>query len=144
MSFLEQVRVRATATRRRIVFPETADERTLRAVAELSRQGVVRPVLLLDPEFPDSHSRVRALEREGAEVIDVAGDPRVEKTAAQLLDARRAKGLTEEHREQIVRRSALRRLAEVDDVAAAVEYLLSDGAGSVTGTVMTVDAGSTA
>ena len=96
MSFLEQVRVRATATRRRIVFPETADERTLRAVAELSRQGVVRPVLLLEPEVPESHSRVRALEREGAEVIDVARDPRVDKTAAQLLEARRAKGLTEE------------------------------------------------
>jgi 3-oxoacyl-[acyl-carrier protein] reductase len=53
-------------------------------------------------------------------------------------------GLTEEQREQIVRRSALRRLVEVDDVAAAVVYLLSDGARNVTGTVVTVDAGSTA
>jgi 3-oxoacyl-[acyl-carrier protein] reductase len=54
------------------------------------------------------------------------------------------KGLTEEHREQIARRSALRRLVEVDDVAAAVEYLLSDGARNITGTVITVDAGNTA
>jgi 3-oxoacyl-[acyl-carrier protein] reductase len=38
----------------------------------------------------------------------------------------------------------LRRLVEVDDVAAAVEYLLSDGARNVTGTVITVDAGNTA
>ena len=53
-------------------------------------------------------------------------------------------GLAGEHRQQVVRRSALRRLAEVDDVAHAVEYLLSDKARNVTGTVLTVDAGSTA
>ncbi len=52
--------------------------------------------------------------------------------------------LSEEQREQIARRSALRRLVEVDDVAAAVEYLLSDGAKNVTGAVITVDAGNTA
>ena len=53
-------------------------------------------------------------------------------------------GLTGEQREQIARRSALRRLVEVDDVAAAVSYLLSDGAKNITGTVITVDAGNTA
>jgi 3-oxoacyl-[acyl-carrier protein] reductase len=53
-------------------------------------------------------------------------------------------GLSAEHREQIARRSALRRLVEVEDVAAAVEYLLSDGARNITGTVLTVDAGNTA
>jgi 3-oxoacyl-[acyl-carrier protein] reductase len=47
-------------------------------------------------------------------------------------------------REQIRRRSALRRLADVDDVAAAVEFLLSDKAKNITGTTLTVDAGNTA
>ncbi len=64
--------------------------------------------------------------------------------APGFVDTEMTKGLTEEHREQIVRRSALRRLVEVDDVAAAVEYLLSDGAKNITGTVITVDAGNTA
>jgi 3-oxoacyl-[acyl-carrier protein] reductase len=64
--------------------------------------------------------------------------------APGFVDTEMTKNLTEEHRERIVRRSALRRLAEVDDVAAAVEYLLSDGARNVTGTVITVDAGNTA
>jgi 3-oxoacyl-[acyl-carrier protein] reductase len=52
--------------------------------------------------------------------------------------------LTMEDRERIARRSALRRLAETDDVANAVEFLLSDGARNITGTVMTIDAGATA
>lgn len=53
-------------------------------------------------------------------------------------------GLTEEQRQKIEQRSALRRLAEVDDVAGAVEFLLSEQAKNITGTVLTVDAGNTA
>ncbi|HEY3968744.1 MAG TPA: SDR family NAD(P)-dependent oxidoreductase [Planctomycetaceae bacterium] len=68
----------------------------------------------------------------------------VNAVAPGFVDTEMTKGLTEEHREQIARRSALRRLVEVDDVAAAVEYLLGDGAKNITGTVITVDAGNTA
>jgi 3-oxoacyl-[acyl-carrier protein] reductase len=53
-------------------------------------------------------------------------------------------GLEGERREQVARRSALKRLAEVEDVADAVEFLLGDRAKSITGTVLTVDAGATA
>jgi 3-oxoacyl-[acyl-carrier protein] reductase len=52
--------------------------------------------------------------------------------------------LGERQREQIMRRSALRRLPEAQDVAAAVEFLLSDKAKNITGTTLTVDAGNTA
>lgn len=46
--------------------------------------------------------------------------------------------------ESIKRRSPLGRLATADDAAAAVLYLLSEQANAVTGTTITVDAGSTA
>jgi 3-oxoacyl-[acyl-carrier protein] reductase len=46
--------------------------------------------------------------------------------------------------QKIMRRTALRRFAEVEDVADTVEFLLSDKARNITGTVMTVDAGATA
>jgi 3-oxoacyl-[acyl-carrier protein] reductase len=52
--------------------------------------------------------------------------------------------LTEEARQRITGRSALRRLAEADDVARMVEYLLGEGGRNITGSVFTVDAGNTA
>ncbi|HEY1904185.1 MAG TPA: SDR family NAD(P)-dependent oxidoreductase [Terracidiphilus sp.] len=53
-------------------------------------------------------------------------------------------GLSEENRRQIARRSALKRLVDVEDVANAVDFLMGEGARNITGTVMTVDAGNTA
>jgi 3-oxoacyl-[acyl-carrier protein] reductase len=47
-------------------------------------------------------------------------------------------------RERIARRSALRRMPEPEDIAAAVDFLLSEKARNVTGTTLTVDAGNTA
>jgi 3-oxoacyl-[acyl-carrier protein] reductase len=61
-----------------------------------------------------------------------------------FVDTEMTHTLKDEHREQVIRRSALRRLVDVEDVANAVEFLLSDRAKNVTGTVLTVDAGSTA
>ena len=53
-------------------------------------------------------------------------------------------GLDHAQVERIKRRSALKRMAEVGDVAEAVAFLFSDKASNITGTVMTVDAGNTA
>jgi len=68
----------------------------------------------------------------------------VNAVAPGFVDTEMTQGLGDEQRRQIARRSALRRLPEVDDIAHAVEFLLSDKAKSITGTVLTVDAGSTA
>ena len=52
--------------------------------------------------------------------------------------------LTDDQRARIGTRSALKRLAEPEDVANAVSYLMSDAAKNITGTTITVDAGNTA
>jgi 3-oxoacyl-[acyl-carrier protein] reductase len=68
----------------------------------------------------------------------------VNAVAPGFLETDMTQELVGEQREQVARRSALRRLAKVDEVADAVEFLLGDKAKSITGTVLTVDAGSTA
>jgi 3-oxoacyl-[acyl-carrier protein] reductase len=68
----------------------------------------------------------------------------VNAVAPGFLDTAMTHGLAGKQRERVVRRSALRRLADVEDVAHAVEFLLSDKARNMSGTVLTVDAGATA
>jgi 3-oxoacyl-[acyl-carrier protein] reductase len=68
----------------------------------------------------------------------------VNAVAPGFVDTAMTEGLDDGQREQITRRSPLKRLAEAEDVAVAVAFLLSDAARNITGTVMTVDAGSTA
>jgi 3-oxoacyl-[acyl-carrier protein] reductase len=68
----------------------------------------------------------------------------VNTVAPGFIETDMTQGMNDEQRQQVERRSALKRLAEVDDVANAVEFLLSDKAKNITGTVLTVDAGSTA
>jgi 3-oxoacyl-[acyl-carrier protein] reductase len=64
--------------------------------------------------------------------------------APGFIDTELTQSLSEDQRGRIAGRSALRRLAETDDVARMVEYLLGDGGRNVTGTVFTIDAGNTA
>jgi 3-oxoacyl-[acyl-carrier protein] reductase len=68
----------------------------------------------------------------------------VNAVAPGFMETDMTESLDVDQRAQIARRSALRRLPEVDDVAGAVEFLLGAGSKNITGTVLTVDAGATA
>jgi 3-oxoacyl-[acyl-carrier protein] reductase len=68
----------------------------------------------------------------------------VNAVAPGFVSTEMTEGLSEENRQQIARRSALKRMVDVEDVANAVDFLMSEGARNITGTVITVDAGNTA
>ncbi len=68
----------------------------------------------------------------------------VNAVAPGFVDTDMTHGLTEAERAHIVRRSPLGRLADADDIADAVEFLVSDRAKTITDTVLTIDGGSTA
>jgi len=68
----------------------------------------------------------------------------VNAVAPGFMDTEMTGRMDDERREQVARRSALRRVPEVGEVADAIEFLLGPKSQSITGTVLTVDAGSTA
>lgn len=68
----------------------------------------------------------------------------VNAVAPGFADTEMTRELGEGERDRIARRSALRRLVTSEDVAGAVDFLMSDAAQSITGTTLTVDAGNTA
>jgi 3-oxoacyl-[acyl-carrier protein] reductase len=68
----------------------------------------------------------------------------VNAVAPGFVDTEMTAELDDGHRATLTRRSALRRLPEAADVANAVEFLMDERSRNITGTVLTVDAGSTA
>ena len=68
----------------------------------------------------------------------------VNAVAPGFMDTEMTASMKDDQRDKIASRSALKRLVEVDDVANAVSYLMSDAAKNVTGTTLTIDAGNTA
>ncbi|MDR3465073.1 MAG: SDR family NAD(P)-dependent oxidoreductase [Xanthobacteraceae bacterium] len=68
----------------------------------------------------------------------------VNAVAPGFVDTEMTAELDDGHRATLTRRSALRRLPEAIDVANAVEFLMDERSRNITGTVLTVDAGSTA
>ena len=73
MTFVDQIRQRASELKRRIVFPESGDERVLSAAREIARSGMATPVLAVEGDA------VRDLARSsGLEVIQVEGGSALE------------------------------------------------------------------
>ena len=91
--FLEEVRTRASALSRRIVFPESTDPRTLDAVAALAASRIVTPILVLDPAAPETHAAARKV---GIECVSPAEGSKSGEVATTLLELRRRKGLSPE------------------------------------------------
>jgi phosphate acetyltransferase len=128
MTFLENVRTRASALGRRLAFPESADDRTLEAVRSLKRDRIVEPVLVLDPAQPESHDAARAT---GVTVVDPSSDARGARAASLLYERRRAKGLSAEAAEQAVATplmfaDALVAMGELDGCVAGATHTTAD------------------
>ncbi len=67
----------------------------------------------------------------------------VNAVAPGFMETEMTQSMTQVQRDKIASRAALKRLVDVEDVANAVSFLMSDAAKNITGTVMTVDAGNT-
>ena len=68
----------------------------------------------------------------------------VNAVAPGFMDTEMTGSMSDEQRAKIAGRAALKRLVDVEDVAASVAFLMSDAAKNITGTTITVDAGNTA
>jgi phosphate acetyltransferase len=73
VTFVEQIRQRASELKRRIVFPESGDERVLSAAREIARTGMATPLLAVDGE-----TMADAVGRAGLRAIRVEGDSALE------------------------------------------------------------------
>jgi phosphate acetyltransferase len=99
-AFLDRIRARALASRRRIALPEADDDRTIAAALDLSAAGLVEPVLVGHADKVKA-----ALHRAGAhnvslEIRDPRHDSRREQLAREVAE-RRGRWTVEEALERI-------------------------------------------
>lgn len=85
---------RAKTERRRIVLPESDDERILRAAEILTLRGVAEIILLGNEETVQEHIKALGLHLEGIEIIDPLTSKRRDEYARTYLKLREHKGIS--------------------------------------------------
>jgi phosphate acetyltransferase len=93
---MNNILARAKASKQRIVLPEGAEERTLRAADRLLQDEVAHLILLGNPaEIRSSASRYRLTHIEQATIIDPLHHSKKNEYIQLLVELRKSKGLTE-------------------------------------------------
>lgn len=125
MSFLASVHARAAVVRRRIVFPESDDPRTLEAVRALAAAGVVEPVLVGRASTVSASCE--------CEVVDTAQPGLVDDVAQELFELRvgKGRGITAQEAERLAGQPlavaiALVRWGRADGCVAGAVYRSAD------------------
>lgn len=96
MSILDDIRGRAARSKRRIVLPETGDERALKAVPIILAAGTAEPVLVGDPAEVRQKANAVGVSLAGVEILDPREPQFVSAAARVYLERMKSRGVKEE------------------------------------------------
>ncbi len=100
---LQKIESRARQAHRRIVLPETSDQRVLRAAETIIDRGFAEVVLLGDPDQLRVLAQAVYVDLDGIETIDHLADPSREEYVRKLHEKRKAKGLTLDQADEMLK-----------------------------------------
>jgi phosphate acetyltransferase len=93
-SLLTQLRERAAAMPRRIVYPESQDPRILQAARAIADSGMAVPLLVGAPDAVTQNAKTLGISLSGIEILDM-NSRIIDRYASILLPGWRSKGVTE-------------------------------------------------
>ena len=93
---LHQLRERAARQPKRIVYPEAADPRVLRAVARIVEMRMAKPLLVGSPSAVEKKCQELGIRLSHIEVIDPANQNAVQRYLRMLLPEWKSRGITEQ------------------------------------------------
>ncbi|MBI5623442.1 MAG: phosphate acetyltransferase [Elusimicrobia bacterium] len=96
MDIISELRTKAKAKVRRIVLPEGDEPRTVQAAAILTREAIVEPILVGDPDRILKVAKDKAADISKVRIIHPAEDPRRDEYVKTYFEARKLKGVTED------------------------------------------------
>ncbi|GAA7398790.1 hypothetical protein MM0347_13090 [Helicobacter pylori] len=102
LAFQMSLEKKAKKQIKKVVLPESEDERILKAVHRLNAMGAVGLILLGDKEIINSQAKHLNLNLENTEIIDPNTSHYREEFAKSLYELRKSKGLSEQEAKQLV------------------------------------------
>ena len=103
MDLIQQIKDSAKKLKKRIVLPESTEERTLKAADTLIKEGIAEIILLDTPEKIKAKAKELSLHNiEQATIIDPADHDKRQTYIDLLLELRKHKGLTQEEASKLV------------------------------------------
>ncbi len=94
MELMNSFYERAKKLNKTILFPEGTEPRTIKAVSEIARTGLARPILLGEKSQVEAKASTEGISLDGITIIDPPKDPRIDEYAKKFYELRKAKGMT--------------------------------------------------
>jgi phosphate acetyltransferase len=102
---VEKLTRRAQAAKRRVVLPEASDPRVLLATQEILRQRYARVTLLGEADKIQAAAKECGADLAGAEIVNPLTDERRGKYVDALFAKRKAKGMTRDQADELLRQT---------------------------------------
>jgi phosphate acetyltransferase len=102
MPLVKQIHEKAKSNLKRVVLPESYDERMLFAAQEIVEQGLAKIILLGKPEALQAAAAQKGVNLSGVEIVDPATSAKLEGYVGKLVELRKSKGLTPEQARQLL------------------------------------------
>ncbi len=102
MSFLGQVRKKALQANRRIVLPETSDERVIRAASQILKENLAQVILVGNQETIMHSAKAYEVSLSGVKIVDPYNFGRLNDYVNKLVELRSKKGMTPEEAKKLL------------------------------------------
>lgn len=103
--FMEKLMERANKQPKRVVYPESTEERTLKAIDIVLKEGIAKPILLGDKkEILDKIKELGlGIKKENLDIIDPSKSKNFDRYCKEFYNLRKDKGLTTEKAKEIMK-----------------------------------------
>lgn len=103
MAFIDRIKEVAKANTKTIVLPETEDSRTLLAAAKIKEEGIADLILIGNAEKVTADAAALGADISGIKIVDPLTNEKTEEYANLLFELRKAKGMTLEQAQEILK-----------------------------------------
>ena len=102
MAIIDDIKAKAKTNIKTIALPETEDERTYHAAAQVLKEGTAKIILIGNTDEVKAKTAELKLDLSACKIVDPANFEKLDEYVATLTELRKAKGMTEEKARELL------------------------------------------